>query len=42
LHAQSAALSGAVVAWDDDLAGIQINPAVVDAVPYQEILANLI
>jgi len=31
--AQSAALAGAVVAWRDDLAGVQYNPAILDATP---------
>jgi hypothetical protein len=40
LHAQSASMSGAVVAWDDDLAGIQINPAIVDAVPIKAVVVK--
>jgi hypothetical protein len=33
VSAQSAALAGAVVAWREDLAGIQYNPAILDATP---------
>jgi hypothetical protein len=33
VSAQSAALAGAVVAWREDLAGVQYNPAILDATP---------
>ena len=33
VSAQSAALAGAVVAWREDLAGVQFNPAILDATP---------
>jgi len=33
VSAQSAALAGAVVAWRENLAGVQFNPAIVDATP---------
>jgi hypothetical protein len=33
VSAQSAALAGAVVAWREDLAGRQFNPAILDATP---------
>ena len=33
VSAQSAALAGALVAWREDLAGLQYNPAILDATP---------
>jgi hypothetical protein len=33
VSAQSAALAGAVVAWREDMAGLQFNPAILDATP---------
>jgi hypothetical protein len=38
--AQSAALCGAVVAWRENLAGSQFNPAIYDAVPDKSIFAK--
>jgi hypothetical protein len=40
VSAKSAALSGSVVAWRENLAGTQFNPAIYDATPSGDILVN--